>query len=47
MDLCTVTHVIAARQRSDLGALGALGPTVVPRAGGSELFAARAPASPH
>ncbi|WP_105033947.1 FAD binding domain-containing protein [Cryobacterium aureum] len=36
MDLSTVTRVIAARQRSDLGALG---PTVVPLAGGSELFA--------
>lgn len=36
MDLSTVTHVIQARRRSDLGALG---PTVVPLAGGSELFA--------
>ncbi|MBG6213754.1 MAG: FAD binding domain-containing protein [Cryobacterium sp.] len=36
MDLSTVTHVTAARQRSDLAALG---PTVVPLAGGSELFA--------
>jgi CO/xanthine dehydrogenase FAD-binding subunit len=37
MDLSTVTHVIAAHQRSDLGALG---PGVVPLGGGSELFAA-------
>ena len=36
MDLSTLTHVIAARQRGDLDALG---PTVVPLAGGSELFA--------
>ncbi|TFC75603.1 FAD-binding molybdopterin dehydrogenase [Cryobacterium sp. TMS1-20-1] len=36
MDLSTVTHVTSARQRSDLAALG---PTVVPLAGGSELFA--------
>ncbi|TFD68350.1 FAD binding domain-containing protein [Cryobacterium gelidum] len=36
MDLNTVTHVIPARQRSDLDALG---PTVVPLAGGSELYA--------
>jgi CO/xanthine dehydrogenase FAD-binding subunit len=36
MDLSTLTQVIPARQRSDLDALG---PTVVPLAGGSELFA--------
>ena len=36
MDLSTVTRIIPARQRSDLDALG---PTVVPLAGGSELFA--------
>ena len=36
MDLSTLTQVIAARQRSDLDALG---PTVLPLAGGSELFA--------
>ena len=36
MDLSTLTQVIAARQRSDLDALG---PTVIPLAGGSELFA--------
>ncbi|MDJ0378161.1 FAD binding domain-containing protein [Cryobacterium sp. PH31-L1] len=36
MDLSTVTRVIAAHQRSDLDVLG---PTVVPLAGGSELFA--------
>ena len=35
MDLSTVTQIIAARQRSDLSGLG---PTVVPLAGGSELF---------
>lgn len=36
MDLSTVTHVTPARTRSDLGVLG---PTVLPLAGGSELFA--------
>ena len=36
MDLSTVTRIIPARKRSDLDALG---PTVVPLAGGSELFA--------
>ncbi|TFC28501.1 FAD-binding molybdopterin dehydrogenase [Cryobacterium sp. TMT1-3] len=36
MDLSTLTRIIPARQRSDLDALG---PTVVPLAGGSELFA--------
>ena len=36
MDLSTLTSIIPARQRSDLDALG---PTVVPLAGGSELFA--------
>ena len=36
MDLSTLTYITAARQRSDLIALG---PTVVPLAGGSELFA--------
>ncbi|SDN01917.1 CO or xanthine dehydrogenase, FAD-binding subunit [Cryobacterium flavum] len=36
MDLSTVTRIIPARTRSDLIALG---PTVVPLAGGSELFA--------
>ncbi|WP_104134332.1 MULTISPECIES: FAD binding domain-containing protein [unclassified Cryobacterium] len=36
MDLSTVTRIIPALQRSDLDALG---PTVVPLAGGSELFA--------
>ncbi len=36
MDLSTLTQVIAARHRSDLDVLG---PTVVPLAGGSELFA--------
>lgn len=36
MDLSTLARIIPARQRSDLEALG---PTVVPLAGGSELFA--------